>query len=296
MKNFTTQSISKFRKNCKISGSGNLDNIMINDYITKKIGNIDFALLFTYLFRRFGAPMMPGDSYKNLCQYYLSTPMKDVYLSVYPCASGYNFGVMYPSGTLQKIVWGNHVAVQAWHNRMRKWAKEKHNVTLFTNALGMLSPWTVGNGINKKMTKATAKLLSKEINIWLFSAYPSYAGPNVLVPKEKEGEIRKEFFEHKYDEFKKLRPEYEKIEKCPSWKSKEGDKLLSDILKAITATAKDLLSPVYIRDVCFNVLHNECDSKGYVSHKFPKNTHYADYFNYNTQVDVLNSFSKKKKK
>lgn len=50
--------------------------------------HLDYGSLFAYLFRRFGYPNVGWDDYKQLVQYYLSTPDPDMVLSVTPCISG----------------------------------------------------------------------------------------------------------------------------------------------------------------------------------------------------------------
>lgn len=53
---------------------------------------------FPYLYRRFGEPSGPGDEYKDLCEYILSTPNPDVAVRISPRGSGLAFGVGYYIG------------------------------------------------------------------------------------------------------------------------------------------------------------------------------------------------------
>ncbi len=287
MTNKKSESISSFPKNIKFSGSADLDMIKASDIVKKAIGaEPDFAMIFTYLFRRFGAPTMPQDDYKELCKYVLTTPMENIFLAVYPCASNFNFGFIYPQDTLRKVCWGNYGEILKWCIRMQEWAKKEHKINIFGNAM---SNFSIYNKPNKKgictLSKSNKSLFMKEINEWLSISYPHWAGKDVVVPQDKQQIVISEFFQYKKDEISKYEKLYLKVEKKPSIQSKEGIKLQKDIIKAISATAKDLLRPTYIRDVYFNILQNGCSFDGSTDKKHKEST--VGYFDYSGQAQIL---------
>lgn len=60
-------------------------------------GEVSGSLLCCYMMRRFGWPNSGGDSYKDLCTWTITTPMRGLYLSVTPYLGGSNlhFAVRY---------------------------------------------------------------------------------------------------------------------------------------------------------------------------------------------------------
>lgn len=288
-KKFEVKNVQFLPVNVKLSGSLDLGNEDCNKVVSKALGgDPDFSLLFTYMFRRFGAPFLPQDDYKELCKYVLTTPMKNVYLSIHPTASNYNFGFIYPQGTIQKIEWGNYPERIKWCQRMQKWAKKNHAVNIFGGVLSNLSIYTKPDKKGNCTIEGRKKILfMAEINKWLFTSYPEWAGDKVVVPADKQQEVIKEFIEYKEDELGKYTKLYQKVEKIPKMQSKEGLKLKKHIIKAISVTAKDLLKPTYIRDVYFNVLSNECNADRSSGKELSNYKSSVKYFDYNTQSQIL---------
>lgn len=70
------------------------------DIAFKIVGDINYGTLFTYMFRRFGPTEYGSDDYKNIAEWFLTTPNKNVALIVSPNPSGckHCFGYMVNSG------------------------------------------------------------------------------------------------------------------------------------------------------------------------------------------------------
>lgn len=86
MKKFTTTAPSVTDKKVRIvggfaSGGGIRPGEVAVDIFGKEMNG---AHLFAYMFRRFGFPNCGSDDYKNLCSYFLTTPMPGLYLLVTP--------------------------------------------------------------------------------------------------------------------------------------------------------------------------------------------------------------------
>ena len=59
-------------------------------------GNAEYGPLFAYMYRRFGVPEFGSDDYKEIANWYITTPDKNVVLCVSPRPSGcqHSFGYM----------------------------------------------------------------------------------------------------------------------------------------------------------------------------------------------------------
>ena len=66
------------------------------DIAVETIGDINYGTLFTYMFRRFGPAEHGSDDYKDIANWFLTTPDKNIVLIVSPNPSGcrYSFGYM----------------------------------------------------------------------------------------------------------------------------------------------------------------------------------------------------------
>lgn len=64
------------------------------DIAIETIGDINFGTLFAYMFRRFGPAEHGSDDYKDIANWFLTTPDKNVVLTVSPNPSGcqHSFG------------------------------------------------------------------------------------------------------------------------------------------------------------------------------------------------------------
>ena len=56
--------------------------------VIEALGNAEYGPLFTYMFRRFGMPEWGSDDYKEIAQWYITTPDENVVLNVVPKPSG----------------------------------------------------------------------------------------------------------------------------------------------------------------------------------------------------------------
>jgi len=93
--------------------------------------HIEYGSLFAYLFRRFGYPNSGWDDYKDLTQYHLSTPCKDMILQVVPFAGNTSiitFTFLVPMEALQKIDAYSQKKHTAWKERFFCWHEK--NITM----------------------------------------------------------------------------------------------------------------------------------------------------------------------
>jgi|GEM_PF-3913369 len=93
--------------------------------------HIEYGSLFAYLFRRFGYPNTGWDDYKELAQYHLSTPCKDMTLQVTPFAgndSVITFTFLVPLETLRKFDAYSGRKHAAWKERFFCWHEK--NITM----------------------------------------------------------------------------------------------------------------------------------------------------------------------
>ncbi len=82
--------------------------------------------LLAYLLRRFGAPTGPGDTFKSLPNWILTTPMQDVFLRVSPSlAHGeYSFGAWIPTDVYRELIASKDINVDAIHAAIKHAARD----------------------------------------------------------------------------------------------------------------------------------------------------------------------------
>lgn len=89
-----------------------------------KSDDLSGLVLFAYLFRRFGPPAFPGDEYKDLACYVLTTPDPDVHLWLSPSGSPASYAV---GGLWSKALEEEHRRpAQEYSERMEAWWIDHH--------------------------------------------------------------------------------------------------------------------------------------------------------------------------
>jgi hypothetical protein len=194
------------------------------------------AKAFAYLWRRFGPPWQGSDDYKDLVGYILTTPEPDVFLTLRLCVSGLKYSVGYLART--SIRGENEAAAIEWENKFRDWwwAQE---VVLHPE----YDKW-------KKWTKKRKEMISPKF--WEDRTQPA-------IIKKAEKEIGK-FPRRKYYDIK-------------DWKKTRG--VVHRVNAALVAAMKELLRPVYVRDVPINIL-GYCDHRQ-VYENAAEHSKYAGY-------------------
>lgn len=84
-------------------------------------------IAFAYLFRRFGPSLAAHDEYKQLAQYILTTADPEVWLTMYPTASGlqYSCGCLCTHARHDTL----RAPITAWVAAAAEWLKANHGLT-----------------------------------------------------------------------------------------------------------------------------------------------------------------------
>lgn len=115
-------------------------------YTDALLPNGDYASLFTYMYRRFGAPISGSDPYKEIACWYLTTPNAAVALMVSPRPSGlrYSFGYLIDTNVYN---YHSHDDIEAIRVKIEPFLKQSMKNLLiptnvrdvFINAIGKVS-------------------------------------------------------------------------------------------------------------------------------------------------------------
>lgn len=249
------------------------------------------ANAFAYMFRRFGCPTSYCDDYKQIGEWYLTTPMEGLFLTVYPFM-GLGFGYVTNIEGLTRAVWSEQrKPVDEYFQRMKSWAKETHAYNLYSP-----SPWDLfGLEIEGEKDKQKFKLGEEwDIAVKEYNAWQAESGLPEVSQEEEMNRFLKEFKKFKTKENKKIIELYTVVELRPE----EGESLtLNKVIEAISFTAKDLLRYTNVRDVNFNILgfqNDDTDNKLCEHYGVVKNTDgdgvceymYASYADPNKHIEV----------
>lgn len=211
--------------------------------------------LFAYLFRRFGYPNRGSDPYKELASYMLTTTRKDMLLRIVPYAGGsvsISFGFLVPHQVRS--------ACDDWVSRDRRahraafmdWIVAEGRVPAWADdtAEGMVKgSWPIPEGATgwRRMMSGMAII--------------SHGGVREDHPADKAEAIRW---------YESVRDDYEADHPVPAvqWRSENPDEWedgdpLKPYAEAIAETLRDLLRPVWIRDVAIGI-------RGVISEDDPK--------------------------
>jgi len=197
----------------------------------------DYGSLFAYMFRRFGFPQLGSDSHKELVSYVITTEMKGVYLDVSPRPSGieHSFGYRLT-------------------NQINKMCHQERFEPYLTKRKAFLE-WIEANNLGpvfEPFSPWTLKRIQPCIDEWN-STHPD---PN---PDGEEAEQKlfytfyKEKWEKLWTEFSETYPDSEiKFDVNLHRDNFPDDSFRGKVNAALVNTIKDLLKPVYVRDVPIN--------------------------------------------
>jgi len=200
------EQLAKYPKG-KIGGAGSSDFCCCSklaDKVYGKLAGESGIASFAYLYRRFGPPWFGSDPHKDIGQWVLTTPVKNIWLAVYSKTSDlrYCFGYRMPQSMDAAIM----KPTSDW---FAKWEK-----------------WFMKNRYQQMKSEG-----------------------------KSEDEIANEYY------FQPAAKEFIKIAgQCPRRNKHRGcdPVLVKQLNDAITFTMKDLLRPVYVRDVPMNIC-GQCD-------------------------------------
>jgi hypothetical protein len=93
------------------------------DPVIGSIHQVNYGELFAYLFRRFGYPVYGWDGYKALVKYVLTTPLKDMWLSIipYPGHNDLTFSFLVKQDVRFFVVDWERADIGEWERRRLAW-------------------------------------------------------------------------------------------------------------------------------------------------------------------------------
>lgn len=260
----------------KYSGSGDLpaNNMGISSLVYKAWGLLapeendemkvwDILVpdghLFSYMFRRFGTPVSPCDELKQMGEWYLTTPMAGLYLTVYPFM-GTGFGyIASKSLKLDLVIWREQDApIADYWLQFKAWAKKEHAFEAFvTHSFGAYTRLALETE-NSNSDGRYFFVKNEQFAI----AWGEYAKWVADTPWEKDNladeyehfmGVFNAFKSSQIDKYQKL---YAEVEPFPAPGPSET---LNKMIAALSETAVSLLCYTYVRDVCFNAIGFKID-------------------------------------
>ena len=206
---------------------------------------INYGNLFAYCFRRFGYPAVGWDDYKQLVVYYLTTPSPDLMLEIQPYAgnvASINFGFMVREEIHNEISAFDRRDKDAWYKRSAEWAEKRG-----------LPDW-MDEWVSFRNSQICRLYHCAEAKTWQETA-------KWLLPT---GEAESDLFKQTTRAsifFRQLDADYALIEPYPGGLQRPAnhdiwvdDDPLKPLASAAISALKDLLTPVFVRDIPINAL------------------------------------------
>lgn len=188
--------------------------------------------VFMYLFRRFGYPKFGWDADKQLVQYFITTPMDGVMLVVEPdVTGGGTFRYSLRKDINQACEVEDRTPYEGWINRFETWAKKEHGIEII---------WLFDQDNDK---------LNRMWQVW--------------VADKQERDFASETDAHNafFDDQDIIKRKYLEMYRevgdpfvlPPLVKDRSDDSIMKQVNTALCAAIKDLLRPVYVRDMIISI-------------------------------------------
>lgn len=195
------------------------------------VGKLDAGGVFTYLFRRFGYPRFGWDGMKHLVMYRITTPMAGVILMVEPGVTGaFTFGYILREDVATAYEAEERTPYENWMERFEAWALEEHGIEII------------------KMFEQDNDKLNRMWKVW------GEDKEDRDFPSEKDAHnaffTDQEAIRVKYVEIYK---EIAAFPKITSLKDRPTDSTVKQCHTALCAAIRDMLRPVYVRDVMIDI-------------------------------------------
>lgn len=194
-------------------------------------GDPPAGIVFMYLFRRFGYPRFGWDGLKKLTQYHITTPMAGVALTVEPnVTGGGTFGYMLREDIDQACTEEDRKPNMDWFKRCVTWTIESYGIEII------------------QTFETDPDTLNRVFNAW-------GADKEEDDFKDKD-HIRTAFYDDQSKLFFKYTDMYAELEPRPKptrIEDRPDDSIIKQCHTALCTAIKDLLRPVYVRDVMFNI-------------------------------------------
>ena len=203
----------------------------LSDDVKKIVGDLVAGDAFIYLFRRFGYPRFGWDGLKDLVRYYVTTPMEGVLLTIKPnVTGGGTFGYMLREDIDTACEEEELKPYHDWNMRCEVWTLKEHGIEII------------------KMFEQDDDKLCRMWNVW-------------KVDKEErdftsEKDVYNAFFIDQEAIRVKYVDQYKKIEPYPKLlpiEERGEDSIIKQCHAALCAAIRDMLRPVYVRDVLIDI-------------------------------------------
>jgi hypothetical protein len=212
---------------------------------------LDYGHLFTYCFRRFGYPNGASDSYKEIAQWNLTTPHKDMVLIVRPSVLPEpHFNIFF--AVPQELFWActnwERADLDAWWKRKLDWAEKQGLPDWIPEVLESYQ------AASKHFSEATWR------DIYLmhivFHEPRKDDKPSPSIRERSAGQMK---IDAMFTEFASKVAGYKEIEASPGFRKRpatledwaENDPL-KPLAKAAIVALSDLSTPVRVRDSAIN--------------------------------------------
>lgn len=210
---------------------------------------IDYGHLFTYCFRRFGYPNGASDSYKDIAQWNLTTPHKDMVLIVRPSVLPEpHFNIFF--AVPQELFWAcmnwERAELDAWWKRKLDWAEKQ--------GLPDWIPEFLADYQASMFPKATWRDMYRGHIVFHEPRKDGEPGPSIRARSAERMKI-----DAMFTEFATKVAGYKDIEARPGFRKRpatledwDQNDPLKPLAKAAIVALSDLSTPVRIRDAAIN--------------------------------------------
>jgi len=195
------------------------------------VGELNAGNTFIYLFRRFGYPRFGWDGMKQLALYRISTPMAGVGLNGAPYVTGaFTIAYMLRDDISRQYEDEYRKPYQDRYKRFEEWAIEQRGIE-------------------------TIHIYYEPDQDKLNRVWRTWVAANKDTDFESQSDAEHIFYNEQAVITTALSDEYAKIEPRVKRTSLEGipDSIMKQCHVALCAAIRDLLRPVYVRDVMINV-------------------------------------------
>lgn len=198
----------------------------------KIVGELNAGNTFMYLFRRFGYPRFGWDGMKQLVQYRITTPMSGVVLIVEPDVTGaFTFGYMLREDIVQQYEAEDRKPWQDRYKRFEAWVIETKGIE-------------------------TIHIYHEPDQDKLCRVWRVWVAANNDNDFDSQNDAEQTFYNEQANITQTLLDEYMKIEPHPKQillEDRPDESIMKQCYVALCAAIKDLLRPVFVRDVMFNI-------------------------------------------
>lgn len=198
---------------------------------------------FLYLVRRFGFPLNGCDEQKAAAFYILTTPQRDVFLTVSILSNMVRFGSIVSAEIENELVNLTFAGFDEWDAGLKDWARRKRNVEIISHF---------------DYYDSRSDYVSGIFRTYLLSKYSEEFLDTLATPEREKllAEEKYKFLDIKEKEADELSAQYSKIRKHPRRRfahSNFAPDTLGITRLALCRTIKELLRPVNIRDTRLNI-------------------------------------------